>query len=48
MLSPLARADGLMFSGPTGTFPAEVPSLHEVRSGVRELLGGMPGGGSDS
>jgi hypothetical protein len=30
-----------MFSCVAGTFTAEVPSLDEVRAGLRELLDGM-------
>ncbi|WP_030147494.1 TetR/AcrR family transcriptional regulator [Streptomyces sp. NRRL S-455] len=40
-LSLIAWADGLMFSCVAGSFGAEVPSLEEVRAGLRELLGGM-------
>ncbi|MFI1755545.1 TetR/AcrR family transcriptional regulator [Streptomyces sp. NPDC020571] len=48
VLSLVAWADGLMFSCVAGTFHAEVPSLQAVRSGLRELLDGMLGGGPDS
>ncbi|MDA5145165.1 TetR/AcrR family transcriptional regulator [Streptomyces sp. AD681] len=41
VLSLVAWADGLMFSCVAGSFHAEVPSLKEVRSGLRELLNGM-------
>ncbi|MFE0803467.1 TetR/AcrR family transcriptional regulator [Streptomyces sp. NPDC058812] len=41
VLSLVAWADGLMFSCVAGTFHAEVPSLHEVRAGLREVLDGM-------
>ncbi|GGJ55563.1 TetR/AcrR family transcriptional regulator [Streptomyces brasiliensis] len=41
VLSLVAWADGLMFSCAAGTFHAEVPSLDEVRAGLRELLTGM-------
>ncbi|MEU3892123.1 TetR/AcrR family transcriptional regulator [Streptomyces sp. NPDC029041] len=40
-LSLVAWADGLMFSCVAGSFGAEVPSLEEVRAGLRELLEGM-------
>ncbi|MFI7017880.1 TetR/AcrR family transcriptional regulator [Streptomyces sp. NPDC050164] len=40
-LSLVAWADGLMFSCVAGSFGAEVPSLEEVRAGLRELLDGM-------
>ncbi|GAA2765565.1 TetR/AcrR family transcriptional regulator [Streptomyces paradoxus] len=43
-LSLIAWADGLMFSCVAGSFGAEVPSLEEVRAGLRELLEGMLGG----
>ncbi|WKX22235.1 TetR/AcrR family transcriptional regulator [Streptomyces sp. HUAS CX7] len=43
VLSLVAWADGLMFSCVAGTFHAEVPSLQDVRSGLRELLDGMLG-----
>ncbi|CAM5710429.1 hypothetical protein STAFG_5318 [Streptomyces afghaniensis 772] len=42
-LSLIAWADGLMFSCVAGSFGAEVPSLEEVRAGLRELLDGMVG-----
>jgi DNA-binding transcriptional regulator YbjK len=42
-LSLIAWADGLMFSCVAGSFGAEVPSLEEVRAGLRELLDGMLG-----
>ncbi|WP_217250549.1 TetR/AcrR family transcriptional regulator [Streptomyces sp. AC602_WCS936] len=41
VLSLVAWADGLMFSCVAGSFHAEVPELAEVRTGLRELLGGM-------
>ncbi|MFF4046568.1 TetR/AcrR family transcriptional regulator [Streptomyces chartreusis] len=41
VLSLVAWADGLMFNCVAGSFNAEVPSLDEVRAGLRELLGGM-------
>lgn len=41
VLMLVAWADGLMFSCVAGSFNAEVPSLDEVRAGLRELLGGM-------
>ncbi|NUP24530.1 MAG: TetR/AcrR family transcriptional regulator [Streptomyces sp.] len=49
VLSLVAWADGLMFSCVAGSCGTEVPSLDEVRSGLRELLDGMfapgePGG----
>ncbi|MGW2638344.1 TetR/AcrR family transcriptional regulator [Streptomyces sp. NPDC001348] len=44
VLSLVAWADGLMFSCVAGSFNAEVPSLADVRAGVRELLRGMLGG----
>ncbi|MEV7795232.1 TetR/AcrR family transcriptional regulator [Streptomyces sp. NPDC087512] len=43
VLSLVAWADGLMFSCVAGSFGAEVPSLAEVRTGLRELVGGMLG-----
>ncbi|MEU5534050.1 TetR/AcrR family transcriptional regulator [Streptomyces sp. NPDC020362] len=43
VLSLVAWADGLMFSCAAGSFSAEVPSLEEVRRGLRELLTGMLG-----
>jgi DNA-binding transcriptional regulator YbjK len=43
VLSLVAWADGLMFSCVAGSYSAEVPSLAEVRAGLRELLGGMFG-----
>ncbi|MFI2717159.1 TetR/AcrR family transcriptional regulator [Streptomyces collinus] len=43
-LSLIAWGDGLMFSCVAGPFGAEVPSLEEVRAGLRELLEGMLGG----
>ncbi|SOD88354.1 TetR/AcrR family transcriptional regulator [Streptomyces sp. Ag109_G2-15] len=43
VLSLVAWADGLMFSCAAGSFSAEVPSLEEVRKGLRELLAGMLG-----
>ncbi|MGV9621423.1 TetR/AcrR family transcriptional regulator [Streptomyces tendae] len=43
VLSLVAWADGLMFSCVAGSYHAEVPSLKEVRSGLRELLDGMLG-----
>ncbi|MEU1319355.1 TetR/AcrR family transcriptional regulator [Streptomyces tibetensis] len=43
-LSLIAWADGLMFSCVAGSFGADVPSLEEVRAGLRELLEGMLGG----
>jgi DNA-binding transcriptional regulator YbjK len=42
-LSLVAWADGLMFSCVAGSFGAQVPSLEEVRAGLRELLDGMLG-----
>ncbi|MEG8280933.1 TetR/AcrR family transcriptional regulator [Streptomyces sp. AHA2] len=42
-LSLIAWGDGLMFSCVAGSFGARVPSLEEVRAGVRELLTGMLG-----
>ncbi|WP_159054670.1 TetR/AcrR family transcriptional regulator [Streptomyces dysideae] len=44
-LSLIAWSDGLMFSCAAGSFSAEVPSLAQVRAGLRELLGGMLGDG---
>jgi DNA-binding transcriptional regulator YbjK len=44
ILSLVAWLDGLMFSCVAGTFTADVPSLDEVRAGLRELLDGMLGG----
>ncbi|KAB2971588.1 TetR/AcrR family transcriptional regulator [Streptomyces sp. SS1-1] len=43
VLSLVAWADGLMFSCVAGSFSSEVPSLDEVRAGLRELLAGMSG-----
>ncbi|MFE7901224.1 TetR/AcrR family transcriptional regulator [Streptomyces sp. NPDC057424] len=43
-LSLIAWADGLMFSCVAGSFGADVPSLDDVRTGLRELLEGMLGG----
>lgn len=43
-LSLIAWGDGLLFSCVAGSFGAEVPSLEEVRAGLRELLEGMLGG----
>ncbi|MFF5653780.1 TetR/AcrR family transcriptional regulator [Streptomyces collinus] len=43
-LSLIAWADGLLFSCVAGSFGADVPSLEEVRAGLRELLEGMLGG----
>ncbi|MBC9729643.1 TetR/AcrR family transcriptional regulator [Streptomyces sp. TRM68367] len=43
VLSLVAWADGLMFSCVAGSFSARVPSLDEVRRGLRELLSGMLG-----
>ncbi|MFF9030171.1 TetR/AcrR family transcriptional regulator [Streptomyces iakyrus] len=43
-LSLIAWGDGLMFSCVAGSFGAEVPSLEEMRAGLRELLEGMLGG----
>lgn len=43
VLSLIAWADGLMFSCVAGSFSARVPSLDEVRAGLRELLDGMLG-----
>ncbi|MGW1004732.1 TetR/AcrR family transcriptional regulator [Streptomyces sp. NPDC002520] len=43
VLSLVAWADGLMFSCAAGSFSARVPSLEEVRQGVRELLTGLLG-----
>ncbi|MFB7499822.1 TetR/AcrR family transcriptional regulator [Streptomyces sp. NPDC056161] len=42
-LSLVAWTDGLMFSCVAGSFSARVPSLDEVRAGMRELLDGMLG-----
>jgi hypothetical protein len=41
VLSLASWADGLMFSCVTWSFSSEVPSLDEVRTGLRELLDGM-------
>ncbi|KUN96915.1 TetR/AcrR family transcriptional regulator [Streptomyces caeruleatus] len=46
VLSLVAWADGLMFSCVAGSFSSEVPSLTEVRAGLRELLDGMFGQGA--
>jgi DNA-binding transcriptional regulator YbjK len=43
VLSLVAWADGLMFSCVAGSFSARMPSLEEVRSGLRDLLRGMLG-----
>ncbi|MFF5480521.1 TetR/AcrR family transcriptional regulator [Streptomyces sp. NPDC012935] len=43
VLSLVAWADGLLFSCVAGSFGSEVPSLAEVRAGLRELLDGMFG-----
>ncbi|MFD7697456.1 TetR/AcrR family transcriptional regulator [Streptomyces sp. NPDC059374] len=43
VLSLVAWADGLLFSCVAGSFSSEVPSLEEVRAGLRELLAGMSG-----
>ncbi|MEG3627997.1 TetR/AcrR family transcriptional regulator [Streptomyces poriticola] len=43
VLSLVAWADGLMFSCVAGSFHAEVPSLQEVRAGLREVLHGLLG-----
>ncbi|MFF3847953.1 TetR/AcrR family transcriptional regulator [Streptomyces sp. NPDC002328] len=43
VLSLVAWADGLMFSCVAGSFGARIPSLDEVRTGLRELLEGMLG-----
>ncbi|MGI5199679.1 TetR/AcrR family transcriptional regulator [Streptomyces sp. CA-288835] len=42
--SLVAWFDGLMFACVAGSYHAEVPSLDEVREGLRELLEGMLGG----
>ncbi|WP_128377002.1 TetR/AcrR family transcriptional regulator [Streptomyces cavernae] len=44
VLSLVAWTDGLMYSCVAGSFHTSVPSLEEVRAGLRELLGGMLGG----
>ncbi|WP_221358471.1 TetR/AcrR family transcriptional regulator [Streptomyces beigongshangae] len=41
VLSLAAWADGLMFSCAAGAYHADVPSLDDVRTGLRELLGAM-------
>ncbi|MEU6218523.1 TetR family transcriptional regulator C-terminal domain-containing protein [Streptomyces sp. NPDC047022] len=41
VLSLVAWLDGLMFSCVAGSFTADVPSLDEVRTGLRELLDAM-------
>ncbi|MGW1892596.1 TetR/AcrR family transcriptional regulator [Streptomyces sp. NPDC002004] len=43
-LSLVAYCDGLMFSCAAGSFHAAVPTLDELRTGFKELLGGMLGG----
>jgi DNA-binding transcriptional regulator YbjK len=48
VLSLVAWADGLMFSCVAGSFSGEVPSLDEVRAGLRELLAGMLGDGQSA
>ncbi|MDC0770594.1 TetR/AcrR family transcriptional regulator [Streptomyces sp. HD] len=45
VLSLVAWVDGLMFSCVAGSYGTEVPSLDEVRAGLRELLDGMFGPG---
>jgi DNA-binding transcriptional regulator YbjK len=42
-LSLTAWSDGLMFTCAAGSYSAQVPSLEEIRTGVRELLRGMLG-----
>ncbi|MFE9642592.1 TetR/AcrR family transcriptional regulator [Streptomyces sp. NPDC006365] len=42
--SLVAWSDGLMFACVAGSYHAEVPSLDEVREGLRELMAGMLGG----
>ncbi|MDI3407527.1 TetR/AcrR family transcriptional regulator [Streptomyces cavernicola] len=44
-LSLVAWSDGLMLSCTAGSYHAEVPSLDELRTGFREMLGGMVGPG---
>ena len=41
VLSLVAWSDGLMFSCAAGSYHSDVPSLDEVRTGLRELLQGM-------
>ncbi|QGV81760.1 TetR/AcrR family transcriptional regulator [Streptomyces ficellus] len=43
-LSLVAWCEGLMFSCAVGAFHSSVPSREELRTGFRELLGGMLGG----
>lgn len=40
-LSLVAWCDGMLFSCTAGSYAAEVPSLTELRAGLRELLHGM-------
>ncbi|GGX67673.1 TetR/AcrR family transcriptional regulator [Streptomyces fructofermentans] len=40
-LSLVAWADGLMFSCAAGSYHADVPSVDDVRTGLREVLDGM-------
>ena len=50
VLSLVAWADGLMFSCAAGSFSSRTPDLEEIRTGLRELLGGLLGvrtGGAD-
>ena len=42
--SLVAWFDGLMFACVAGSYHADVPSLDEVREGLRELVEGMLGG----
>ncbi|GAA3137239.1 TetR/AcrR family transcriptional regulator [Streptomyces rameus] len=44
VLSLVAWADGLMFSCAAGSFSTHTPDLEEIRTGLRELLGGLLGG----
>ncbi|MFF5537902.1 TetR/AcrR family transcriptional regulator [Streptomyces cinerochromogenes] len=43
VLSLVAWADGLMFSCAAGSFSGRTPGLEEIRTGLRELLGGLLG-----
>lgn len=43
VLSLVAWADGLLFSCAAGSFGSRTPDLDEIRTGLRELLGGLLG-----
>ncbi|MGW5677873.1 hypothetical protein ACWEV4_22760 [Streptomyces sp. NPDC003860] len=42
-LSLIAWADGLMFACTAGAYHSAAPGLAELRTGFREVLGGMLG-----